>query len=292
MKNKHGFSAALPVIALLLGLIVSSNIYAQNSEKFLGIDLRPDIRTMIAEIEKGSNNKIYARFTAQPNFAFGGSYISESGVPNILVDNDLKNEPEKLEAVIVHELLHLRLRVRGYPVFQFSPTVNTAEGRAIDVAQDFINDLNSLIEHRIFKPDMEKFGLYKVINLAGDTAKNARMNKNQKDGQADVINYARAILEYQNAADVEEVRKVYAANVWTRALREGKAVADIISTSDMATPKTVETVFLKCLAQLYPLPRSDYNFTLTPDAAGKFGRRMIINIARRTTQKRARSRRN
>lgn len=95
-------------------------------------------------------------------------------------------------------MLHLRLRVNNYPTFIFSPAIKTAKGRAIEVEQSNINDLKSIIEHKVFKTDMQKFGLYKFINLAGDTAERAKKQKGQADGQDDVINYARAILEYQN----------------------------------------------------------------------------------------------
>ncbi len=111
---------------------------------------------------------------------------------------------------------------------------------------------------------MQKYDLYKYINLAGDTAEGARQNKGKKDGQADSINYARAILEYPNAVDIEEVRKIYIANNWTRALRDGEAIAGFIKTVGIQTSKDVDAVFLRCLLRLLPLP--GYGISLQIDA--------------------------
>lgn len=215
----------------------------------------------------------------------GSSFISEDGVPVVLIDYALEDDAKKLEAVVVHELLHLRLRVNNFPTFVFSPTVNTAKGRARDTEQGNINDLKNMIEHQVFKPEMEKFGLNKIIDLAGDIAKGARANKNQADGQDDAINYSRAILEYPNAKDVAEVQKIYEENGWKFSLRAGGEIAGIISQSNPKTAKDVEAVFLKCLLKLYPPPRPEYIFRLTLDAKNKLFRRMIISTATQTVRR-------
>jgi hypothetical protein len=126
---------------------------------------------------------------------------------------------------------------------------------------------------------MEKFGLSEIVNLAGETAKNARRRKGEADGQSEAINYARAILEYQTAADIAQVKKIYKANNWTRSLKVGADIADLIAQSNLQKPAAVEAVFLKCLLKLYPLPPR-HTFRLTVDAKNKFFRQTIINSAR------------
>ncbi len=282
-----------------LFLILSGNIFAQvtvqdntpsetRSGEFLGIKLRPEIQAIVKEIERKSGKKILAEFIEQKDFMFGSSYISDAeGIPVVLIDYKLEDDPKKLEAVAAHELLHLRLRVNNYPTFLFSPTVQTAKGRAADVEQSTVNDLLSLVEHRIFKSEMERFGFNKLLNLAGDTAKDAKRRKGDIDGQSDSINYARAILEYPNQKDVEEVARIYKENNWTRALESGKLIADFISQSNMQTPAAVEAVFLKCIMELYR-PPSTHTFKLSVDAQNKFFRRMIIGTARKSAGRKRR----
>ena len=259
-------------------------IFAQSFDNFLGIKLRPDVQAIVKEIERKTGEEIYCEFIQQKDYMLGSSLISEDGVAVVLIDYSLQDDKQKLEAVIAHELLHLRLRVNNYPTFLFSPTITTAKGRAIDVEQSNINDLKNIIEHRVFKTEMERFGLYKHVNLAGDAAKGARKQKGREDGQSDVINYVRAILEYLNPADIEELRKIYEANNWKRSLRTGEEIARLISQSNPQTPQAVEAVFLKCLLKLYP-PRPEYTFRLTLDAKNKFFRRMIVNTARNTKRR-------
>ena len=270
---------SLIALVLLWNACVAHSL-AQRPQDFLGVKLRPEVQIIVKEIEKKTGKEIYAEFVRQEDFQLGSSFISEEGTAVVLVDFSLEDETEKLEAVIVHELLHLRLRVNNYPTFLFSPNIKTAKGRAIDVEQSNVNDLKNIIEHHIFKAEMERFGLYAFINLAGDTAEQAKKQKGQDDGQDDVINYVRAILEYQNPQDIATVEKIYAANGWRRSLQTGKEIADIISFEKLETPKDVETVFLKCLLKLYPPPNSTLSFKFNVDASNKFFRRMIINIAR------------
>lgn len=256
--------------------------------EFLGINLRLEIQAIVKEIERKCGKKILAGFIEQEGFMFGSSYISDKeGIPVVLVDYKLENDEKKLEAVAVHELLHLRLRVNNYPTFLFSPTVQTARGRAVDVEQPTANDLLSLIEHRIFKSEMERLGLDKHLNLAGDTAKDSKRRKGEPDGQSDSINYARAILEYPNQKDVKEVARIYKENNWTRALESGKLIADFINGSNLPTPAAVETVFLKCIMELYR-PPSTHTFNLTVDPQNKFFRRMLIGTARKSAGRKRR----
>jgi hypothetical protein len=274
------------LVAIIIFFCVTS-IQPQSKNEFLGIKLRPEVRAIVSEIELRTRKPIQADFTDLDEFTLGSSYIDEdTGAAVILVDPGLQDEPEKLEAVITHELLHMRLRVNNYPTFIFSPNIQTAKGRALDVEQGHVNDLLSIIEHRVFKPDMERFGVYRFIDLAGDTAADARARKGGPAGQADSINYARAILEYPNRSDLTMVERLFKANGWTRPLAEGKAIADIIDTGNPHSPTEVESVFLRCLSVLFPPPRPNVRLTLKLDPSNRYFRRMVINLSQVSRTKR------
>lgn len=205
----------------------------------------------------------------------GSSFIHTDGTPYLAVNINLKSQPKKIEAVVAHELLHLRLRANGYPVFLFDAKVKTRRGLAQDVEQPNVNDLTSLIEHRAFKPQMEQFGLNEALNLAGDTARSAQQRRGEADSQADAINFARAILEYQNAADVESLRRIYRQNKWIQSLKIGQEIADIISRARLDSPAATAATFKLCAAKLYPSPRP---LKLTPDKSVTAYRQMLINF--------------
>jgi len=254
---------------------------SSQTREILGLKLRPEILAIVKEIETKTRKSISARFDDQPEFQIGASYIDEeSGRAIITLDTRLEDDPKKLEAVLTHELLHLRLTVNGYPSFIWSPTVRTAKGMAIDVEQSNINDLRSIIEHRVFRVDMIKFDLYRYIDLAGVTLADARQRKGDEAGQADVINMVRAILEYADQNDIAAVRKSFNTNGWQSTVKEADDIAAIIDRTPIITPKDQETVFLRCIAKLYPVPKANWAFTLKLDPANKYYRRLILNFGR------------
>lgn len=112
----------------MLSLTICTYTFAQSSNDFLGIKLRPEIQTIVKEIERQAGEKIYAEFVRQEDYQLGSSFISDRGAPVVLIDSSLKNDEQKLEAVIAHEILHLRLRLNGYPTFLFSSIVQTGAG--------------------------------------------------------------------------------------------------------------------------------------------------------------------
>lgn len=257
-------------------LLIETDVFAQNAKLFLGIKLRAEVQTLADEIENKTKRKISAHFVeyeGEDRFLLGSSFIHSDGVPYLAVSIDLERQPKKAEAVIAHELLHLRLRANGYPVFLFDPRVKTKRGAAQDTEQSNVNDLTSLIEHRAFKSEMERFGLNETLNLAGDTERDALARRGEADGQADAINFARAVLEYQNAADIEALRKIYRGNRWQQSLRIGQEIADIIKSARLDSPAATTAIFRNCAAKLYPTPRP---IRLTPDKTVTAYRQMLI----------------
>jgi hypothetical protein len=259
-----------------LAAIFSLEIFAQNDKIFLGIKLRPEVRAIQGEVEQKTKKKIYAVFTEfDDEYTLGTSFIDDDGTAYLRVNPVLKSQKQKLEAVIAHELLHLRLRADKYPVFLFAPSVKTARGLAQDAEQSNANDLASMIEHRIFKAEMDKFGLNQIVDLAGDAERSAERRSGEADSQADAINFARAVLEYQSRDDVENLRKIYIKNKWQKSLKIGQEIADLISRSAINSPDASAKVFGLCIAKLYPSPRP---FKLTPDKTVKAYRQMLIGF--------------
>lgn len=259
--------------------LFSAKIFPQPDVGFSGIKLRTEVQTVISEIEKKTGKKIQLNFgefsEAHDESMLGSSFINDSGTPVVNIRFDLKRQEKKLEAVIAHELFHLRLRVNGFPVFLWSPTVKTRKGLAQEVEQSNVNDLLSLVEHRVFKAEMEKSGFNDALDLAGEAIFYARQMKGTEDGQAEYINYCRAVLEFRNPKDLAEFRKIYQENGWQRALKIGQDLADTIIQSEINTPAQMEAVFSRLLVKLYTAPRT---FKFKQDGKIKAYRLLIISV--------------
>lgn len=246
--------------------MVSSDTPRQAS-RLLGVRLSTEVTSWLEEVEKKLGKEVYAEFAeldpedAGGDYTLGTSYLTRAGVGVVRVDDSFRGRGEKLtEAVIGHELLHLRLRARGYPLFLFAPEVKTLKGPAEDVEQPNVNDLVSMIEHRVFAPEMRRTGFDRLIDLT-NYLESARRQRGSPDGQAEILNYARAALEWENPALLAELTKIYQANRWTRSLAGGRRLAETIRASNVQTPTEVIALFLRCLPILYGA-----EFRVEPDA--------------------------
>lgn len=245
----------------------------RQASRLLGIRLSLEVSAWLEEVERKLGKEVYAEFAeldpadAGGDYTLGTSYLTRAGVGVVRVDESFRGRGEKLtEAVIGHELLHLRLRARGYPLFLFAPEVKTLKGPAEDVEQPNVNDLVSMIEHRIFAPEMRRTGFDKLIDLT-NYLESARRQRGSPDGQAEVLNYARASLEWDNPVLLDELTKIYQANRWTRSLAGGRRLAETIRVSNVRTPADVTALFLRCLPILYGAAfrvEPDTQFPLTP----------------------------
>jgi hypothetical protein len=232
----------------------------------LGVRLSAEVSSWLEEVEAKLGKEIYAEFAeldedgAGGDYTMGLSYLTGEGVGVVRVDESFRARgAAAVEAVVAHELLHLRLRARGYPQFLFSPEVLTRKGRAVDVEQSNVNDLVSLIEHRVFAAEMRRAGFDKLIDLTNGLEA-ARRRRGTEDSQAETLNYARAALEWDDARLLEELTRVHRANGWSRSLADGRRLADIIRASNVAAPGDAAPVFLRCMSVLYGA-----EFTVEPD---------------------------
>src|SRR5215212_1184890 len=252
--------------------------------RLLGVRLGAEVSSWLEEVERRLGREVYAEFAeldpedAAGDYTLGTSYLTRAGVGVVRVDESFRAKGERLrEAVIGHELLHLRLRARGYPLFLFGPEVKTKRGPAEDAEQPNVNDLVSMIEHRVFAPEMRRTGFDKLIDLT-NYLESARRLRGSEDGQAEVLNYARAALEWDDPPLLEELTKIYRANSWTRSLADGRRLAETIRASNPATPAEVTAVFLRCLPVLYGA-----EFRVEPDTKLPLARiypQMLIRVRR------------
>jgi hypothetical protein len=274
------FGVALCLLMFFCSLYAATQ--KAQTRTLLGVALGKEVSGWLNEVENRLGEDVYAEFAeldpeeAGGDYTLGVSYITKKSVAVLRVDESFRGKDEKqTEAVIAHELLHLRLRVRGYPLFLFSPSVRTKRGLAQDVEQSNVNDLVSMIEHRIFAGEMRRTGFDNLIDLTNGLEAARRMGRSE-DGQAETLNYARAVLEWNNPKRLDELTKTHHANGWSRSLDGGKRIAEIIRASNINAPNDVAPVFLRCMFVLY-----GGDFRVEPDgqfAASKVYPQMLIYV--------------
>jgi len=250
----------------------------------LGVTLSKEVADWLNEVENKLGKATYAEFAeldpgdAGGDYTLGLSYITRNGGAVLRVDESFRAKGARAtEAVIAHELLHLRLRARGYPLFLFSTTVKTKRGLAVDVEQSNVNDLVSMIEHRVFAGEMRRTGFDKLVDLTNGLEAARGMGRSE-DGQAEMLNYARAVLEWDDSKSLDELTKIHHVNGWERSLVGGRKIAGIIRASNISAPNDVAPVFLRCMFVLY-----GGDFRVEPDgrfALAKVYPQMMIYVKR------------
>src|SRR5687768_3693286 len=93
----------------ILGLTTAVTDVQAQSLELLGVRLRREVTALVKEIEAKTRHPLYADFAPQPEFQLGAGFVDDTGRAVVVVDPALERDPKKLEAVITHELLHLRL---------------------------------------------------------------------------------------------------------------------------------------------------------------------------------------
>ena len=162
---------SLPV-ARAQRIVTDTSRETREARLLLGVFLSNEVSSWLDEVERKLGKEIYAEYAeldpadAGGDYTLGTSYLTRAGVGVVRVDESIRAKGSRTtEAVLGHELLHLRLRARGYPLFLFAPDVKTRKGPAEDVEQPNVNDLVSMIEHRVFAPEMRRTGFDKLIDL-------------------------------------------------------------------------------------------------------------------------------
>jgi hypothetical protein len=219
----------------------------------LGIKLRPQLVDLLVEVEGLFGHKqVQARFErVRESREFvdrvGTTEITKDGTPIIKVDDSIDPKDElRMERIVAHELLHLRLRGRKYPLFSFngSSKLMNKFNFYLTTARHAIRNG---IEHWMFAADMRRMGFEPSAELK-------RGFDLLRPGYGDdillALNYFRALLEYDDPRLLAELRSFYLAHQWQKMIEAGEKVAALVLTAKPQTPDDVKTTFLQCLNAL------------------------------------------
>lgn len=182
---------------------------------FLGVKLRPRVRALLAEVEKLYGKKVQAEFaniseSSEGDDTAGRAIISDDGTPLVKIDNHISHgDGARIESIIAHELLHLRLRATGYPTLFFHGETGlmTSFGPYLLAAG---NTLRNGIEHWMFAPEMRAMGFD-----PGEEVKHGleKFREAGRTGNGDdvllALYYYRAILEYGDPKLLARLRQGY-----------------------------------------------------------------------------------
>jgi hypothetical protein len=118
---------------------------------FLDVTLSRAAVDLLREVERIYGKQVAAEKTALPGDTWASSRIDDDGTPRVRVAPPGEGD----ESTIVHELLHLKLRAEGAPVFYW---LSDGGEKALDALIAVQGQLYDAIQHRAFAPEMRRLG--------------------------------------------------------------------------------------------------------------------------------------
>ena len=241
---------------LLISLIPVSACQPKNSSTSktpFGIVLQPAAANLLEHVEnkfqKGLREGTYVD-TGPSNWA--DAKVDDDGAPLIR----LNTTTPPSEAIIVHELFHLKLRAEGYPEswhFNMPDQENTDDNeRALSLV---IRELYFAIEHWIFYPEMRKMKIDPNVEFSAEFEQTRKkpgffyVARPPKQGGA--FYYLKAALQFDDPKRLETVIKWYESNGWNESLELGQQLTKQVIDNNPGTPESAVTTFMDCLNLIY-----------------------------------------
>lgn len=223
----------------------------------LGLKLRPKVRALVKEIEKLYGKSIEVEFTnisetPEGDDRAGKAVITDVGVPTIKVDQHVNpKDTVRIERIIAHELLHLRLRAKGYPVLFFH-----GETSLMTAVRPYLleagNGLRNGIEHWLFASDLRAMGFDPADEIKRGMEKFSRAAKmGEGDDVLLALYYYRSILEYDDPALLAKLKQGYVEGNRLGAIKLGERLSQVVLDSQPKTTYAIGKTLLSCLDTLF-----------------------------------------
>src|SRR5262245_8893284 len=233
----------------------------------LGVTLRPEGERLVSQVEQAFGMPIdIQRRNSNPTASTARGFVSDLGVPTLEIPLDFPISEES----ILHEVLHLDQRVRGFPhgVPSLYSERFSSDAMAFQTLYDRLSPILGLyftdvIEHSIFYPrliqlNIDAFSTSPFLAQKGDSAQKNRLPnalpRDIADAVAEHPNESLALWYFKVAMEAGDGNLVAATEQSTtqnpESLRIGKGLVRIVRSRNPQTPQeAADTVVagLNCL---------------------------------------------
>ena len=258
MKTRLGSTVArfacIPAL-MAIGLLTEAPGSAQSRRGdpevvFLDVKLSAPAVALLREVERIYGKPVVGEKTPLSGDTWASSRIDDNGTPRVRVAPPGEGD----ESTLVHELLHLKLRAQGAPVFYW---LSDGGEPALDALLAVQAQLYDAIQHRAFAPEMRRLG----FEPSGRLRESLRKMIATRNLDGSPTNFGKALvmirtfIEFGAGVEMKSIRDWYAAEGWTDALALGNRAADALATIH-SEPREHVSQFLAVLRLL------DVNVTL------------------------------
>jgi hypothetical protein len=217
--------------------------------KLFGVELHPKARELLAEVEKHYGKRVRAEVNSNLDYSYYAalSSVDADGTPSIRMDADVP----PTEATIVHELTHIKLYSKGFPVIRLNYPSNWTTDKQQAHVRYIVAMVYDAIIHSIIYPQV------RAMELKPDESLHSQMELIMADQfenypgvpRQDVrtIFYLNAALLLEDREFFERVTDAYITRHWYESVAIGRVIADMIAAAKPSTPEEAVFVLLRCL---------------------------------------------
>ena len=224
----------------------------KQNRKMFGVTLSSESTKLLLEVEDLYKQSVREEIADSWELSRQGeSKLSMEGIPIIQV-NSISG---RKESTIVHELFHLKLKTKGFPIiaWKFPPGQKTPSNiEFVSWLRKFVMDP---LQHYIFYPEMRELG------IMPDSFEKAEFEQAILDNNFKGINeasknltitlyYLKALLEFTDHDLLVRIGSWYEKNGWHSQLKLGKEFYEKVIESKPINPQNISTVFLQIINSL------------------------------------------
>ncbi len=218
--------------------------------QMFGVQLRPQARALVTEIEKHYGKRVREETRDNLDYSYYAalSSIDADGTPSIRMDADVP----PTEATIVHELWHIKLYSKGFPVIRLNYPHSWNTERQQAHVRYIVAMIYDAIIHTIIYPQVREMGLKPEESLPSqlDLIMADQFEDYAGVPRPDVrtIYYFNAALLLDDREFFERVTDAYITRHWYESVAIGRVLSDMVTAAKPSTPEEVVFVLLRCLA--------------------------------------------
>ncbi|HVG32813.1 MAG TPA: hypothetical protein VM911_07030 [Pyrinomonadaceae bacterium] len=260
MKSRRSSKIVASILMLAVGLSVACNRDSQTNatakqgedlppRQLFGVELQPQARALLAEIEQHYGKRLREDVKSNLDYSYYAALASvdSDGTPSIRMDSDIP----ATESTIVHELLHIKLYSKGFPVIRLNYPQSLSTERQQAHVRYIVAMLYDAIIHTIIYPQAREMGLKPQESLHSQLD---LIMADQFEDYAGVPRQDVRTIYYLNAALLlddrelfERVTDAYIRRHWYESVAIGRVLADMVAAAKPSTPEEVVFVLLRCL---------------------------------------------
>jgi hypothetical protein len=251
---------------VLLILVLTVGCWRPAPHEILGVKIRPQVQGLLASVEKGYGKPVSFSKADTGQDSAGDSSVGQDGTPTVRVN---PAHGGLTEENVAHELIHLRLKLEGFPLVRTLGYPEGYVGARMDPRKEaywrkIFRLVRDSIEHWSFYPELRRMGIEPGIVLRDGfdaeiasgvdpyiryTAQGAVIGRR--------VEYMRACLEL-GAGERRRVAEWYGKENWSGDRLKGDELAAVVTGSRRPlTPEAEISLALRILNTLISTSNED-----------------------------------